>query len=283
MAITSPSPRSACRNDWTSTTSPRRSSPRRPTRSTLPSLFLATYLRRVHGVTPVLAVLCAVLCVVCSRRRLAHAPARCCAASCTSRCRCSSLAGIVSMLAGLTIERRLDVVPRVPRAARRDPAVPVDLGLARGHPGGADLDASSTSASSRRAAGRGAGSSRRRAARLRATRSGSSSSSAVAAEVADDAAVDQRARRVGKIVGTVLLAGFLATTAVELRRVLRRASLTYRFGLDPDNFGIPLVVVEPRTCSAPSSLILALVIFGLDLMPDRPPEPKHRWTNDHEI
>ena len=68
---------------------------------------------------------------------------------------------------------------------------------------------------------------------------------------------------VGKIVGVVLLAGFLATTAVELRRATSARDVTYRFGLDPDNFGIPLVVVGLGPARRASSLILSLVILGL--------------------
>ena len=66
---------------------------------------------------------------------------------------------------------------------------------------------------------------------------------------------------VGQLVGTVLLAGFLATTLSNFVGYFG-ALLTYRYGLDPDNFGIPLVSSASDLLGA-VSLILSLVIFGL--------------------
>ena len=83
---------------------------------TLPSLFLATYLRRLHrrhaGDRGARA-----RCVVrrVSRRRLAHAPAGAAPHRERVGSRSSSLAGIVGMLAGLTIEKPHRVVPRATR------------------------------------------------------------------------------------------------------------------------------------------------------------------------
>lgn len=66
---------------------------------------------------------------------------------------------------------------------------------------------------------------------------------------------------VGRLVGVTLVAGLLATTLSNLVGSIG-AFVTYRLGLDPDNFGIPLVSSSSDLLGS-VSLILAIVVFGL--------------------
>jgi mgtE-like transporter len=66
---------------------------------------------------------------------------------------------------------------------------------------------------------------------------------------------------VGRLVLLVLISGFLATTLSNVVGYVG-AIMTYRFGLDPDNFGIPLVSSASDLLGA-VSLILSLVLLGL--------------------
>ena len=66
---------------------------------------------------------------------------------------------------------------------------------------------------------------------------------------------------VAQVVGTALLAGLLATTA-GVGIGYMSATVSYRLGLDPDNFGIPVVTAAADVVGA-FSLILTLVILGL--------------------
>ena len=63
------------------------------------------------------------------------------------------------------------------------------------------------------------------------------------------------------MMGVSLLAGFLATTAAVVVGFYA-AVATYRFGLDPDNHGVPIVTSSLDLLGA-LSLILAIVILGL--------------------
>lgn len=66
---------------------------------------------------------------------------------------------------------------------------------------------------------------------------------------------------VADVVGVVLLAGMLATTLSNVVAVAGSV-LTYRLGLDPDNFAIPLVSSTSDLLGA-ASLMLFVVILGL--------------------
>jgi mgtE-like transporter len=66
---------------------------------------------------------------------------------------------------------------------------------------------------------------------------------------------------VGRLVLLVLISGLLATSLSNIVGYVG-AILTYRFGLDPDNFGIPLVSSASDLLGA-VSLILSLVLLGL--------------------
>ena len=63
------------------------------------------------------------------------------------------------------------------------------------------------------------------------------------------------------MMGVALLAGFMATTASVVVGFYA-AVATYRFGLDPDNHGVPMVTSSLDLLGA-LSLILAIVILGL--------------------
>jgi mgtE-like transporter len=63
------------------------------------------------------------------------------------------------------------------------------------------------------------------------------------------------------MMGVALLAGTMATTAAVVVGFYS-AVATYRFGLDPDNHGVPMVTSSLDLLGA-LSLILAIVILGL--------------------
>jgi mgtE-like transporter len=63
------------------------------------------------------------------------------------------------------------------------------------------------------------------------------------------------------MMGVALLAGFMATTCSVVVGFYA-AVATYRFGLDPDNHGVPMVTSSLDLLGA-LSLILAIVILGL--------------------
>jgi mgtE-like transporter len=63
------------------------------------------------------------------------------------------------------------------------------------------------------------------------------------------------------MLGVSLIAGFLATTAAVIVGFYS-AVTTYRFGLDPDNHGIPIVTSSLDLLGA-LSFILAIVLLGL--------------------
>ena len=66
---------------------------------------------------------------------------------------------------------------------------------------------------------------------------------------------------VSKLVGAVFVAGILATTLSNFVGYFG-ALATFRYGLDPDNFGIPLVSAASDLLGA-ASFMLSLVVFGL--------------------
>ena len=81
-------------------------------------------------------------------------------------------------------------------------------------------------------------------------------SSIVVAHVADKASPGNL-----DMMGVALLAGFMATTAAVVVGFYA-AVATYRFGLDPDNHGVPMVTSSLDLLGA-LSLILAIVLLGL--------------------
>jgi mgtE-like transporter len=224
---------------------------------TLPSLFLAASLARVEGVTPALAVICVLLsgfCLLAGWRT--HLPV-------LRRIMRESVpvlvvAGVISMLAGLTIEGRLDSLLALPALLV---VIPPLLSLSGSLAG----ILSSRLASKlhlglvepQRGVWRGL-TDDLLLVYLLAT--GIFVVLALATEVLAEL-LSLEAPGVAKFVPLVLLAGFLATTLSNFVGYFG-ALLTYRFGLDPDNYGIPLVSSASDFLGA-VSLILSLVIFGL--------------------
>lgn len=225
--------------------------------ATLPSLFLATYLVGYRFVTPVIAILCAALAVaslvyalrsklpILRRIVLESLPIL-------------VLAGLVDLMAGVTIEKRLDSFIKFPALFVLVPAFLEDSGSL-----GAILAAriSTKLHLGTLEPARGA---------WRAAIDDVmliymyaipvfvflGTSSIIVAHVAGKAspgALD--------MMGVALLAGFMATTASVIVGFYA-AVATFRFGLDPDNHGVPMVTSSLDLLGA-LSLILAIVILGL--------------------
>jgi mgtE-like transporter len=225
--------------------------------ATLPSLFLATYLVGYRFVTPSIALLCAALAIASLVLALrSHFPI-------LRRIVLESLpilllAGTVDLLAGVTIEKRVESFLRFPALLVLVPAFLEDSGSL-----GAILAAriSTKLHLGTLVPGRGA---------WRAAIDDVlliymyaipvfvflGASSIVVASVANKVspgAVD--------MMGVALLAGVMATTASVIVGYYA-AVATYRFGLDPDNYGVPMVTSSLDLLGA-LSLILAIVIMGL--------------------
>jgi mgtE-like transporter len=225
--------------------------------ATLPSLFVATYLTGFRFVTPVVAILCAVLAVgslvyalrsglpILQRIVLESLPVL-------------VLAGGVDLLAGLTIEKRLESFLAFPALFVLVPAFLEDSGSL-----GAILAAriSTKLHLGTLEPGRGAWWAAIEDVMLIYMYAIPvfvflGTSSIIVAHVAHKAspgALD--------MMGVALLAGFMATTASVVVGFYA-AVATYRFGLDPDNHGVPMVTSSLDLLGA-LSLILAIVILGL--------------------
>jgi mgtE-like transporter len=224
---------------------------------TLPSLVLATTLVNIAGVTPVLAVLCALVsaaCLVAGWRT--HLPLL--RRSVRESVPVLVLAGIVSMLAGLTIQGRIDSLLALPALLV---VIPPLLSLSGSLAG---ILASRLASKlhlgliePERGVWRGL---TEDVTLVYVLASAIFVVLAIATEVLSSL-LSLDAPSVVQFVGTVLLAGFLATTLANFVGYFG-ALLTYRYGLDPDNFGIPLVSSASDFLGA-VSLILSLVIFGL--------------------
>ncbi len=225
---------------------------------TLPSLFLATYLLHIDFVTPVIAIACAVLAVVCAvvayRARGLPVLRRIVVESLPVL----ALAGAVDILAGMTIDNKFASFRHFPALLVLVPAFLEDSGSL-----GAILSA-------------------RVSTKLHLGTLGEQGRSWGAA--ADDVtlvyayavpvfvflglsstvvahAVGVRSPGALNMLAVSLIAGFLATTSAVIVGFYS-AVATYRFGLDPDNHGIPLVTSSLDLFGA-LSLILAIVILGL--------------------
>jgi mgtE-like transporter len=224
---------------------------------TLPSLFLATGLTQIAGVTPVLAVLCSVVCSAClavgwrshlpTLRRVIHESVPVLVA-----------AGVISMLAGLTIQGRLTPLLALPALLV---VIPPLLSLSGSLSGILASRLASKLHLGLLEARRGAWRNMAEDVLLvyvLATAIFSVLGVATAAVCSllgiDGPGFDQ-------LFGVVMLAGLLATTLANFVAYFG-ALLTFRFGLDPDNFGIPLVSSASDLLGA-ASLILAIVLLGL--------------------
>ena len=225
--------------------------------ATLPSLFLATYLIGFRFVTPAIAVVCVALAVACLvlavRSQL----------SILRRIVLESLpilvlAGSVDLLAGVTIQKRLEAFVTFPALLVLVPAFLEDSGSL-----GAILAARISTKLHLGTLEPGRGAWRAAADDVMLIYMYAipvfvflGMSSIIVAHVANKAspgALD--------MMGVALLAGFMATTASVVVGFYA-AVATYRFGLDPDNHGVPMVTSSLDLLGA-LSLILAIVILGL--------------------
>jgi mgtE-like transporter len=224
---------------------------------TLPSLFLATALAQIHGVTPALAFVCAVVCAVCLvagwrthlsvLRRIVRESVPVLLA-----------AGVISMLAGLIIEGRITSLLALPALLV---VIPPLLSLSGSLAGILSSRLASKLhlglVEAKRGLWRGIVPDVLLVYVLAAA---IFLVLALATEVLS-ALLSIEGPAVVQLVGTVLLAGLLATTLSNFVGYFG-ALLTYRYGFDPDNFGIPLVSSASDLLGS-VALILSLVVFGL--------------------
>jgi mgtE-like transporter len=225
---------------------------------TLPSLFLATYLLGFRFVTPTIAIACAAIgvgaAVVGLRARALPILRRIVIESLPIL----ALAGIVDLLAGITIQNRFNSFIKFPALLIMVPAFLEDAGSL-----GAILAA-------------------RVSTKLHLGTLGETGASWSAAvddvmlvylyaipvfvflgftSIAVANLLNKASPGFVDMLGVSLIAGFLATTASVIVGFYS-AVATHRFGLDPDNHAIPLVTSSLDLLGA-LSLILAIVILGL--------------------
>jgi mgtE-like transporter len=225
--------------------------------ATLPSLFLATYLVGFRFVTPVIALLCAALAVL-SLLYAVRSGLPILRRIVFESFPVLALAGVVDLLAGITIEKRLEAFIAFPALFVLVPAFLEDSGSL-----GAILAARVSTKLHLGTLEPGRGAWRAVVDDVMLTYVYAipvfvflGISSIIVAHVADKAspgALD--------MLGVALLAGFMATTAAVVVGFYA-AVATYRFGLDPDNHGVPMVTSSLDLLGA-LSLILAIVILGL--------------------
>ncbi len=224
---------------------------------TLPALFLATHLVGIRWVTPAIAVICGVgatVSLVMSLRSRLPIVRRIVRESAPVLV----LAGTVDVIAGITIQKRLDSFMVYPALLVLVPPFLEDAGSLGGilaarvstklHLGTLDLSRSPLQ-----------------------TVGGDilliyvyavpvfiflGVSSEIAASV-----VNLRGPGLATMVGVSVLAGFFATTCAVVIGYYG-AVTSRRLGLDPDNHGIPIVTSSLDLLGA-LSLILAIVVFGL--------------------
>jgi len=225
---------------------------------TLPSLFLATYLLDIPVFTPVVAVACVALAVGATVAGLAAGGLPTMRRILVESLPVLALAGTVDILAGMTIERRVDAFLAFPALLVLVPPFLEDSGAL-----GSILAAR---VSTRLHLGTlGEGRPRFRAAAedvmlvfvyavpVFLVLGVSSSLAAHLLGLASPGAWN--------MLGVSLIAGFGATAAAVVVGFYAAVG-TYRFGLDPDNHGIPVVTSTLDLVGA-LSLILAIVILGL--------------------
>jgi mgtE-like transporter len=224
---------------------------------TLPSLFLATALANVDGVTPVLAFVCAIVCIAClvagwrshlaTLRRIVHESVSVLLA-----------AGVISMLAGLTIQGRLTPLLTLPALLV---VIPPLLSLSGSLAGILASRLASKLHIGLLEARRGAWRNMVEDLALVYLLATVIFFVLALATEAVSALFSIEGPSTLSLFGVVMVAGLLATTLSNFVGYFG-ALLTYRFGLDPDNFGIPLVSSASDLLGA-ASLILAIVLFGL--------------------
>jgi mgtE-like transporter len=225
--------------------------------ATLPSLFLATYLVGFRFVTPLIAAACAAIAVV-SLLYVFRSGLPVLRRIVFESIPVLVLAGTVDVLAGITIEKRLESFLAFPALFVLVPAFLEDSGSL-----GAILAARISTKLHLGTLEPGRGAWRVAADDVLLIYTYAvpvfvflGTSSIIVAHVANKAspgALD--------MLGVALLAGFFATTAAVVVGFYA-AVATHRYGLDPDNHGVPMVTSSLDLLGA-LSLILAIVILGL--------------------
>jgi mgtE-like transporter len=225
---------------------------------TLPSLFLATYLLGFQFVTPIIAILCAAIGIGAAVLGIGAKALPTMRRIVIESLPILALAGIVDILAGISIDNRFTSFLKYPALLVMVPAFLEDSGSL-----GSILAA-------------------RVSTKLHLGTLGDSGASWRAAT--DDVmlvylyaipvfvflglsstlvanVLNKASPGIFDMLGVSLIAGFLATTAAVIVGFYS-AVTTYRFGLDPDNHGIPIVTSSLDLLGA-LSLILAIVLLGL--------------------
>ncbi len=225
---------------------------------TLPSLFVATYLLHIHFFTPIVALACVGLAVGAATFGLRAKGLPLMRRIVAESLPILALAGVVDVLAGMTIQKRFDSFVTYPALIVLVPPFLEDSGSL-----GAILSARVSTPLHLGTLGEG---------RV-PWRAASDDvllvyiyaipvfvflavSSIIGAHV-----VGFRSPGAARMLGVSLIAGFLATTASVVVGFYS-AVATHRFGLDPDNHGIPIVTSSLDLLGA-LSLILAIVLLGL--------------------
>src|SRR5919106_6239526 len=224
---------------------------------TLPGLFLATYLVGISWFTPSLAALCAIAGVVALVLSL-RAGLPILRGIVRESIPILALAGLVDVIAGITVEKRIESFLTFPALLILVPPFLEDSGALGGilssriatklHLGIVDL-----SRSPWRAVGDDVLLIYAYALPVFFLLGVSADIVAALFDLASPGAL--------QMIGVAMLAGTFATTAAVIVGYYG-AVATYRLGLDPDNHGIPIVTSSLDFLGA-VSLILAIVILGL--------------------
>jgi mgtE-like transporter len=225
---------------------------------TLPSLFVATYLLHIHLLTPIVAGACVVVGVGAAAVGIGtkHLPIM--RRIVIESLPILALAGVVDLLAGITIQNRFTSLLKFPALLVMVPAFLEDSGSL-----GAILAARVSTKLHLGTLGERGGSWRAATDDVMLVYLYAipvfvflGLSSTLVASVLNKAGPG-----VVDMLGVSLIAGFFATSAAVVVGFYS-AVATHRFGLDPDNHAIPLVTSSLDLLGA-LSLILAIVILGL--------------------
>jgi mgtE-like transporter len=225
---------------------------------TLPSLFVATYLLGIHLLTPIIAIACVVVGVGAAVVGIGNRALPILHRIMIESLPILALAGVVDLLAGITIQNRFQSLLRYPALLVMVPAFLEDSGSL-----GAILAARVSTKLHLGTLGE-------RGVSWRAATDDVllvymyaipvfvflGLTSTLVANVLNKASPG-----IVDMLGVSLIAGFFATTASVLVGFYS-AVATHRFGLDPDNHGIPIVTSSLDLLGA-LSLILAIVLLGL--------------------
>jgi mgtE-like transporter len=225
---------------------------------TLPSLFLATYLLGIQYFTVIVALVCLGIAIAAAGAALRARGLPIMRRIVAESLPILALAGVVDLIAGLTIEKRFESFLAYPALLVLVPAFLEDSGSL-----GAILSARVSTKLHLGMLGEGGSSWRAVTDDVMLVYMYAvpvfvflGLSSTIAAHV-----VHKASPGVWNMLGVSLIGGFLATTAAVIVGFYA-AVATYRFGLDPDNHSIPMVTSSLDLLGA-LSLILAIVLLGL--------------------